>query len=114
MLWEKESQELQLDFGWKQLQKETAGYKIIPLKEFFICENSGVSFVRLSMVLKVELQLRGRASSGLPLQWNRETSTKGKIGLPKLSPLQAIYYLEGLGSLGLWLSLRLELWLGLQ
>lgn len=52
-------------------------------------------------MLEVELQPRGRASSGLPLQWNWKTSTKGKIGLPKLSSLQAIYYLEGLGSLGL-------------
>lgn len=89
---------MQLDLGWEQLAKETDGYKNIPLKEFFTCENSIVSFVRLSMVLKVEFQLRERASPGLLLQWKWKSSTQSKLGLPKLSPPKNIYCLEGLGS----------------
>jgi len=79
---------------WQQLPKESADCKNILLKEFFIHENSGVPFARLSTVLKVESQLRGRANSGLPLQWNWKGSTKSKIGLPKFFSLETIYYLE--------------------
>lgn len=50
-------------------------------QEFFICENLAVVFVRLSMVLNVELQLGRRASPGFPLLWYWKISTKGEIGL---------------------------------
>lgn len=52
-------------------------------------------------MLKVEFQLRQRASPGLQLQWKWKSSTKSKLGLAKLSPLKNIYCLEGLGSHGL-------------